>query len=165
MDQRSTCLFLALTGFSARVISNKFTTVLDADAIASPTVAMCLCQRQFTSIFTDLPRNQRQSLLIKQFLMPLSSIHSLLFREVARLICVPTTAVHRHLTQSLGFVAKHLRWVPHTLTPTQKPSVQLSQLSSCASSDPSNTTLGSSFSPFTSHGSISRQTMNRSGFA
>jgi hypothetical protein len=28
--------------------------------------------------------------------------------------------VHRHLAQSLGFVVKHLRWVPHTFTPTQK---------------------------------------------
>jgi histone-lysine N-methyltransferase SETMAR len=28
--------------------------------------------------------------------------------------------VYRHLTKSLGFVLKHLRWVPHTLTDTQK---------------------------------------------
>jgi hypothetical protein len=28
--------------------------------------------------------------------------------------------VHRHLTQFLGFVVKHLCWVPHTLTPTQE---------------------------------------------
>jgi hypothetical protein len=28
--------------------------------------------------------------------------------------------VYRHLTKSLGFVRKHLRWVPHTLTDTQK---------------------------------------------
>jgi hypothetical protein len=41
-------------------------------------------------------------------------------RELARLTCIPTTTVHRHLTQSLGFVVKHLRWVPNTLTPTQK---------------------------------------------
>jgi hypothetical protein len=28
--------------------------------------------------------------------------------------------VHQHLTKSLGFALKHLRWVPHTLTNTQK---------------------------------------------
>jgi hypothetical protein len=41
-------------------------------------------------------------------------------RELARLTYIPTTTVHRHLTPSLGFVVKHLRWVPHTIVPTQK---------------------------------------------
>jgi hypothetical protein len=46
---------------------------------------------------------------------PFSSI-----QELAGFTCIPTAAVHRLLTQSLGFVIKHLRWVPHTLTHTQK---------------------------------------------
>jgi hypothetical protein len=71
---------------------------------------------------------------------PFSSI-----RELDRLICIPITTVHQHLRQSFGFVVKHHYWVPHTLTPTQKWSVPLSQLSSCASSGPSNTTVVSSF--------------------
>jgi hypothetical protein len=41
-------------------------------------------------------------------------------RELARLTCIPTIPVHRYLTQSLGFVVKHLRWVPHTLKSTQE---------------------------------------------
>jgi hypothetical protein len=41
-------------------------------------------------------------------------------QELARLTCVPISTVHRHLTQSLGFVVKRPRWVPHTLTPAQK---------------------------------------------
>jgi hypothetical protein len=28
--------------------------------------------------------------------------------------------MYRHLTRSLGFVVKHLRWVPHTLANIQK---------------------------------------------
>jgi hypothetical protein len=31
-----------------------------------------------------------------------------------------TTTLHQHLSQSLGLVVKHLRWVPHTLSPPQK---------------------------------------------
>jgi hypothetical protein len=46
--------------------------------------------------------------------------------EWVRLICIPTTTVYRHLSQSLGFVVKYLRWVSHTLTPTQKRSMPLS---------------------------------------
>jgi hypothetical protein len=50
---------------------------------------------------------------------PFSSIRELA-RFICIFICVPTTTVHRHFTQSLSSVVKHLRWVPHTLTPTQK---------------------------------------------
>jgi hypothetical protein len=46
---------------------------------------------------------------------PFSSI-----QELARLTYIPTTTVDQHLTQSLGFVVKHLCWIPQTLTPTQK---------------------------------------------
>jgi hypothetical protein len=46
---------------------------------------------------------------------PFSSV-----RELAKLACIPTPTVYRHLTRSLGFVVKHLRSVPHTLTDTQK---------------------------------------------
>jgi hypothetical protein len=44
---------------------------------------------------------------------PFSSI-----QELARLTCIPITTVYRHLTQSLGFVLKHLRWILHTITYT-----------------------------------------------
>jgi hypothetical protein len=79
MDPTSICLFLALKGLSARAVDNDFTAVLGADAIAYSTVTKYLSQRQFTSLLVDRPRNQRRSLLIKQFLVPLNIIHSLLF--------------------------------------------------------------------------------------
>jgi DNA-binding IclR family transcriptional regulator len=46
--------------------------------------------------------------------------------ELARLTCIPTTIIYRYLTQSHGFVVKHLHWVRHTFMPTQKRSVSLS---------------------------------------
>jgi hypothetical protein len=46
---------------------------------------------------------------------PFSSLH-----ELAEFTCIPTTAVPRHLKQLLGFVVRHLHWVPHSLTATQK---------------------------------------------
>jgi hypothetical protein len=80
MDQRSICLFLALKGLSAQAADNELTAVLSTDAITYSTATKYLLQRQFTSILVDPPpRNQRRSLLIKEFLMPLSIIHSVLF--------------------------------------------------------------------------------------
>jgi hypothetical protein len=41
-------------------------------------------------------------------------------QELVGFTCIPTTTVHRPLMQSFGFMAKHLRWVPHTITPTHE---------------------------------------------
>jgi histone-lysine N-methyltransferase SETMAR len=48
---------------------------------------------------------------------PFSSV-----RERSLRICLPRSTVHphRHLTQSLRFTVRHLRWVPHFLTAEQK---------------------------------------------
>jgi hypothetical protein len=34
-------------------------------------------------------------------------------QKLPRLTCIPTTRVHRYLTQSHGFVVKQLPWVLH----------------------------------------------------
>jgi hypothetical protein len=41
-------------------------------------------------------------------------------RQLSRLIHLPSTTVYSRLTQSLGFVARHLRWVPRALSDAQK---------------------------------------------
>jgi hypothetical protein len=41
-------------------------------------------------------------------------------RQLSRLTHLPSTTVYRCLTQSLGFVARHLRWVLHALSDVQK---------------------------------------------
>jgi hypothetical protein len=120
MDQRSICPFLALQGLSAQAVYNKFTDVLGTDAIASSTITKGLRQKQFASILVNPTPEEPATIVIDQANLdalehyPFPSI-----RELARLTCIPTPTVHRHLTSSLGFAVKHLRWFPHTLTPTQ----------------------------------------------
>jgi hypothetical protein len=63
--------------------------------------------------------NRPERLSTTQFWRPWTKNRSLQVRELARLTCIPTTTVYRHLTKSLGFVLKHLRWGPHTLRDTQ----------------------------------------------
>jgi hypothetical protein len=41
-------------------------------------------------------------------------------RQLSRLAHFPSTTVHHRLTQSLGFLARHLRWVPHASSDAQK---------------------------------------------
>jgi hypothetical protein len=88
--------------------------------------------------------------------------------ELAGFTFIPTTPIHRHLTQSFGFVVKHLRWVSNTLTPTQETeratlSIELlHQLRSIEHHDwQSIITLDELWF----YRSIFLQTMSRSGFA
>jgi histone-lysine N-methyltransferase SETMAR len=41
-------------------------------------------------------------------------------QQLSRLTRLPSTTVYRRPTQLLGFVARHLRWVPHALSDAQK---------------------------------------------
>jgi hypothetical protein len=119
MDLRSICLFLAMKGLSARDIHNELVAVLSPDAIAYSTVASYPQQRQFPTISAE-PSDEPPTTIIDDPILdaldkqPFSSV-----TELAKLTCIQTTRVYRHLTRSLGFVVKHLRWVPHTLTDTQ----------------------------------------------
>jgi hypothetical protein len=103
------CLFLALRGFSARVLDNELTAVLGADAIAYSTVTKYLRQRQFTSILIDVPEEPTTIIIDQTILNALEHYPFSSTRELARPTCIPTTVVHQHITQSLGFVVKHLR--------------------------------------------------------
>jgi hypothetical protein len=46
---------------------------------------------------------------------PFASVHQLSPRTH-----IPTTTVYRRRTESLGFTARHLRWVPHALSEEQR---------------------------------------------
>jgi hypothetical protein len=120
MDQRSICLFLAMKGLSARDLHNELVAVLVPDAIAYSTVTSYLRRRQFPAISSE-PSHEPPMTIIDYSILdafdkqPFSSV-----KELAKLTCMPTTTVYRHLTRLLGFAVKHLRWIPHTLTDAKK---------------------------------------------
>jgi hypothetical protein len=121
MDQKSVCLFRALNRLSARAVDKALTAVLGPDAIAYSTVTKYIRQIQFTSVLVDHPPEEPAMIVIDQAILDALEQYPFSFlRELARLTCISITTVHRHFTQSLGFVVKHLRRVPHTITPTQK---------------------------------------------
>jgi hypothetical protein len=120
MDQHSVCLFLAMKGLSANDIHSELVAVLGPEALAYSTVTKYLCKEHFPVQSSKPPENPslaviRDAILDALKQQPFSSV-----REIAKLTCIPRTTIHRHLTCSLGFVVKHLHWVPHTLTVTQK---------------------------------------------
>jgi hypothetical protein len=120
MDQRLICLFFAMKRLLAQAIDNELAAVLFPDAIGYSTVTNYLRQRHSPSALRETP-DEPAAIVIDNAILdalerhPFSSI-----RELAQLTCIPRSTAHRQLTQSLGLVVRHLRWVPHSLTAVQK---------------------------------------------
>jgi hypothetical protein len=125
MDQRSIALFLAMKDLSARAVHDELVAVLASDAIAYSTVTKYLRHSRLPPIITEPlvepPTTVTDDAILDAFQrQPFSSV-----RELAKLTCIPQNSVQQHLTQRLGFVVKHLRWVPHSLTADQNSTVSL----------------------------------------
>jgi hypothetical protein len=120
MDQRYIYLFLAIKGLSAQVVDSKLVAVLGLDVIACSTVTKYLGQQQFPSVPCNLSEEHPNTAIHNAILDVLEKQSCFSIRELAKLTRIPTATVHRHLTGSLGFAMKQLRWVPHGLMDTQK---------------------------------------------
>jgi hypothetical protein len=80
------------------------------------TITYTLRSRSSTHLTPDTVENLLDD-AIRQTLdeMPFAPV-----RQIAHRLCQSSTTIYRHLTGALGFVLKHLRWVPHILTTAQQ---------------------------------------------
>jgi hypothetical protein len=125
MEQRSIVLDPARKGLSPLAIHDDLVTTLgaDADAVSYSSVTHHLRAAVFASFNppTPLPQPEAQfddcdhAILLSLAEEPFASV-----RELSRLTHLPRTTGHRRLTKSLGFRVRHLRWVPHFLSHSQK---------------------------------------------
>jgi hypothetical protein len=120
MDQRSICFSLVVKGLSAQAFHSKLDTMVSPDAVGYLTVTNCRRQRQFPSVPGNPSDESPRTVIDTTILSALEKQRFSSIRELAKLPCIPTTAVHPHSTGSLMLVAKHLRWVLHTVADTQK---------------------------------------------
>jgi hypothetical protein len=123
MTRRPIVAFLSLKGMSAREIHDDIVVTLRPDAVSYNLITRYLRETQFPSsklephpadVQRDLDDSD-QAILIALEESPLAMV-----RQLSRLTHLPSTAVYRRLTQSLGFVAHHLQWVSHALSDVQK---------------------------------------------
>jgi uncharacterized membrane protein len=114
MTQRPIVAYLSLKGMSAHEIHDDIVATLGSDAVSDSSVTCYLCEARFApskpesqpaDVQTDLDDSD-QAILVALEDRPFASV-----RQLPRLTHLPSTTVYRSLTQSLGFVARHLRWV------------------------------------------------------
>jgi hypothetical protein len=127
MDQKPIVLYLPMKGMALDAIHGDLVRTLGKDAVAYSTVTKYARSAQFSGRkeapapeAPDMERSHVDEAMftaVAEFPFPFSSVG-----ELSRMICLPRSTVrpHRHLTQSLRFTVRHLRWVPHFLTAEQK---------------------------------------------
>jgi hypothetical protein len=123
MDQKPIVLYLRMKGMALDAIHDGFVRTLGKDVVAYSTVTKYAHSAQFSGrkevTSPEAPDVERstvdEAILTALAEFPFSSV-----RELSRRICLPRSTVHRHLTQSLLFTVRHLRWVPHFFTAEQK---------------------------------------------
>jgi hypothetical protein len=116
-------VYLSLKWMSAREIHDDIIATLGPDAVSYSSVTRYIREARFppsepephpAGVQRDLDDSD-QDILAALEDNPFTSV-----RHLSQLTHLPSTTVYRRLTQSLGFVARHFRWVPHTLSDAQK---------------------------------------------
>jgi hypothetical protein len=127
MDQKEIVLYLRMKGTTVDAIHDELVRTLGKDTVTYSTVTKYARIAQFSGRqeatapeapdVEPSPVDEAIYTALAEFPFPFSSV-----RELSRRICLPRSTVHphRHLTQSLRFTVRHLRWVPRLLTVEQK---------------------------------------------
>jgi transcriptional regulator of acetoin/glycerol metabolism len=116
MDQRTICLYLSRNGFSVHVIHEELVHILGPDAITYSMATYHLRASRWTAQTEERHSDLPPDVIDNSILEALDQTPFASVRELAKATCIPRTTVWRRLTESLGFVVKHLHYVPHSLT-------------------------------------------------
>jgi hypothetical protein len=120
MGQCSICFYRNKKRFSAQAIHDELMRILGSDAVAYSMVTFYLRASHWTAWKEEQhsyppPDDVDNAILQALDQTPFGSV-----QELAKPTYISTATIWRRLTRSLGFVVKHLHWVPHSLTEAQR---------------------------------------------
>jgi hypothetical protein len=123
MMQHPIVAYVSLKVMLAREIHEVIVATLWPDAVPYSSVTRYLREARFPPSKpephpADVQKDLDDSDQVRQAALEDSPFTSV--RQLSRLTHLPSNAVYCCFTQSLGFLAHHLRWVPHALSDTQK---------------------------------------------
>jgi hypothetical protein len=123
MDSNSIVLYLKANCMNAREIHHDLIATLGTKVLGYSTLTRWLREAQldqFSETAVDFTENTKvggidEAILSALEVQPIGS-----GRDIARLTRLARSTIHWHLTRSLGFLVRHLRWIPHVLTEEKK---------------------------------------------
>jgi hypothetical protein len=110
MDQRTICLYLNRNGLSAKAIHDELVQIIGSDAIADSIVMSYLRASHRRAQNKEQHSDRPPDVIDNAILQALNQNPFASVRELAKSICISHATVWRRLTESLGFVVKHLYW-------------------------------------------------------
>jgi hypothetical protein len=112
MDQKAILLYLCMKRMALDAIHQDLVETLGENAVAYSTVSKYARSLRFT-IEKDTaqpePMDVGLNAVDQATLTAFADYPFVSVRELSRGICLPRSTVHRHLTQSLDFIIRHLR--------------------------------------------------------
>jgi hypothetical protein len=121
--QKTIVLYIHMKGMGLDAIHKDLVCTLGKEAVAYTTVIKYVRNARFapkTEAVTPEPAEGRNVPVDEAILSALVEYPFFSGRELSSLSCLPRSAVHRHLAQSLRFTVRHSRWVLRILTAEQK---------------------------------------------
>jgi hypothetical protein len=123
MDFNSIVLYLKANGMNAREIHSDLVATLGTKVLGSSTVTRWLREAQldqFSETAVDFTEDGEVDEIDEAILSALEVHPFASVRDIARLTRLARSTFHWHRTRSLGFLARHLRWIPAVLTEEQR---------------------------------------------
>ena len=123
IDYRSIVIFLHKKGKTAREITVEINETFQQDVIGYSTVTRHLRSEAFSNNKKDVKnkeKNWERNYLSELIVKTLRDFPFFSTRQIAEHCRIDESCVYRILTVVLNYKVKHLRWIPHSLTPSQK---------------------------------------------
>jgi histone-lysine N-methyltransferase SETMAR len=125
MEQKSIVLFFQRKGWNAKQIHMELTAVLGEEAVSYASVTRYLRSTSFEHSTDPMENSEpfsdkyltRDAIISFREDEPFASL-----RRIAKGIRIPKSTVYYNLVYAMGWKLKHLKWVPHRLSDTQKQS-------------------------------------------
>ena len=122
LDLKSIVLYLNIQGFSAKEIHENINMTLGSGAIGYSTINKYIRSQSFSQQNKSIKNSENLMLDEENKILIVNALKNFPFssvREIAKMTYIPKSTVYRILTQQLNYVNKHLKWVPHSLKPSQ----------------------------------------------
>jgi transposase len=123
IDLHSVVAFFHKANWTELAITHEINRVLGENTISYSTVGKYVRKFVLAAKEADTPilsTSDADFSLDDRIALVLSEEPFLSTRQIAHKVMMSKSTVHRHLTQSMRWKLRHLKWVPHTLTESEK---------------------------------------------
>lgn len=123
LDQRSIAVFLYLQGKIKKTVYEEMIVILKDKCVSYQTVTRFIREFQISQSAKPIqnPKKINEPDEVDDLIRHVVDNEPFLsVRQIAKKVGMPKSTVYLRMTVNIGYISKHLKWVPHLLNPQQK---------------------------------------------